>query len=76
MTVHHYFKKGRSVNPEYFKDFESFFKCSRKNSYDETGSQEDRHRKGSPRVSSAAQVSSLEIIAREIAAQINASEFK
>ena len=30
-TVHHYFKTWRSVNAEHFKDFESFFKCSRKN---------------------------------------------
>jgi hypothetical protein len=39
--------------------------------YDETGCHEDRHRKGRPRVSSAA-----EVPASEIAAQINASEFK
>ena len=30
MTVHHYFKTWRSVNPEHFKNFESFFKCSHK----------------------------------------------
>ena len=29
-TVHHYFKTWRSVNTEHFKNFESFFKCSRK----------------------------------------------
>ena len=31
MTVHHYFKTWRSVNLENVKNFESFFKCSRKN---------------------------------------------
>ena len=30
-TVHHYFKTWRSVHPENVKNFESFFKCSRKN---------------------------------------------
>ena len=51
MTVHHYFKTWRSVNPE------SLFKCSRKTikHYDETCSHEDRHRKGRPRVTSAAE---------------------
>jgi transposase len=39
--------------------------------YDETGSNEDRHRKGRPRVTSAAE-DKLELPASEIAAQINA----
>ena len=46
MTVHHYFKT-RSVNSEKLKNFEHFFKCCRKK-------HEDRHRKGRPRVASAA----------------------
>ena len=56
-TVHHYFKTWRSVNPENFKNFERFFKCSRKTikRNDETGSHEVRHRKGRPRVTSAAE---------------------
>ena len=40
--------------------------------YDETGSHEDRHRKGRPRVSSAAE----DTFIKENAVQINASEFK
>ena len=41
--------------------------------YDETGSHEDRHGKGRPRVTSAAED---KLPASEIAAKINASEFK
>ena len=43
--------------------------------YDETSSHEDRHRNGRPKVTSAAEVE-LELPASEMAAQINASEFK
>ena len=42
--------------------------------YDETGSHEDRHRKGRPGDTSAAEDNSLELPASEIAAQINASQ--
>jgi transposase len=44
--------------------------------YDETGSHEECHRKGRPRVTSAAEDTLLELPASEIVAQINASEFK
>ena len=71
-TVHHYFKTRRSVNVEHFKKFEHFFKCSRKNYQElwQNGSYEDRHRKGRPTVTSAAE----ELTAPKIAAQINASQ--
>ena len=42
--------------------------------YDETGSHEDHHRKDRPRVTSAADDSSLELPASETAAQISASQ--
>src|SRR4029434_7987477 len=56
-TVHHYFKTGRSVNPEDFKNFECILKCSSENHkrYDETGFHEDHPRTGRPRVTSAAE---------------------
>jgi hypothetical protein len=49
---------------------------SRKNNhrYDETVSHEDRHRKGRPRVTSAAEDQFTELPASEMAAQINASQ--
>ena len=55
MSVRHYFKTW-SVNAEHFKNFESFFVCAKTiQRYDETGSHDDRHRKGRPRVTSAAE---------------------
>ena len=51
--VHHYFKTRRSVNAEHFKVSSSAVATTIK-SYDETGSHVDRHRKGRPRVTSAA----------------------
>ena len=43
--------------------------------YDETGSHEDRHRKGRPRVTSAAEDKFIRVnCTSEIAAQINASQ--
>ena len=56
-TVHNYFKTGRSFEPENSKNFESFFNAFAKTikHYDETGSHEDHHRKGRPRVTSAAE---------------------
>ena len=57
MTVHRYFKTWWLVKAEHFKNFESFFNAVAKSikRYDETGSHEDRHRKGRPRVTSAAE---------------------
>ena len=76
-TVHHYFK---TVNSDDFKNFKKVsssavaktIKC-----YDETGSHEDRHRNGRPRVTSAAEDKFIRVnCTSEITAQINASEFK
>jgi hypothetical protein len=76
MTVYHYFKICKSVNLENFKTFESFFKWSLKN-----------HQAlwwnwllwGPPQESKTQlpllqRISSLELQASEIAAQINASQ--
>ena len=70
-----------SVNTENFKTFECAVAKTIKH-YDETGSHEDRHRKGRPRVTYAAEdkfmsVTSLRnghITAPQIAAHINASQ--
>ena len=76
MTVHPYFKTWRSVNPKNVKNFESFFKCSRKTikRYDETGSHEARHRNVDSELPLLQRISSLELPGSEIAAQKNASQ--
>ena len=53
ITLRH---EGQSIR-EHFKNFKSFFKCSHQNikRYNETGSYEDCHRNGRPRVTSAAE---------------------
>ena len=53
-TIHCYFKTWRSVNAENVKTIESAVAKTIKR-YEETGSREDRHRNGRPRVSSAAE---------------------
>ena len=57
MTVYHYFKTWRSFNLEHFKNFERFSSTVAKTikCFDETGSHEDRHSKGRPRVTTAAE---------------------
>ena len=75
MTVQHYCRIWRSVNPEHFKNFESFSckKCSCKN-HDETGSHENCDRKEDPELPLWQWLISLELVAPQIAAQINASQ--
>ena len=54
MTVHHYLKTWRSDNLENIKNFVSSSTVAKTiKLYDKTGSHEDRHRKGRPRVTSA-----------------------
>ena len=61
-TVHHYFNQSiRNISSAVAKTIKRF---------DETGSQEDHHRKGRL----LQRISSLEITAHQIAAQINASQ--
>ena len=72
MTVHHYFKTRRSVNPENVKNFESFFKCSHKNPQELWWNWLSW---GPPQEWKTLQgISSLELPSSEIAAQINASQ--
>jgi hypothetical protein len=76
ITVH-YFKTLRSVNLENYELRVSSSSAVAKTikRYEETGSHEDRHRKGRPRVASAAEDKFIrELPASEIAAQINASQ--
>ena len=57
MSVHHYFKTWRSVNRKMSRTLKVSLSAVAKTIkwYDETGSREDRHRKGTPRVTSAAE---------------------
>ena len=83
-TVHPYFKTRRSVNPKISRTLKVSSSAVAKTikRYDKTGSHEDRHRKGRPRVTSAAEdklirVTSLkngQLTAPQIADQINASQ--
>ena len=60
---------------EHFKHFEISLSAIAKTirRYDETDSHEDRHGKGRPRVTSAAEDTFIELPASEIAAQIKTS---
>jgi transposase len=56
MTVHHYFKTGQSIrNISRTLNVSSSAVAKTIKHYDETGSHEDLHWKGSPRVTSAAE---------------------
>ena len=74
-TVYHYFKTWRSVNTENFKNFESFFKCSRKShqalwwNWLSWGPPQERKTQSYL----CCRGCSLELPASEMAAQINAS---
>ena len=72
-TVHHYFKTWRSVNAEHFKSFKSLFKDSRKTikHNDEILSAIGKE---DPELPLLQRISSLELSASEVAAQINASQ--
>ena len=88
MTVHHYFKTWRSVNPEHFKNFDNFFKCRRKNhqalwwNWLSWGPQQKWKTQSCLcwrgffkfHFQFDFRMSSLELVASEIAAQINASQ--
>ena len=74
-TVHHYFKT-KVVNIEHFKNFESFYKCSRKNhqalwwNWLSRGPPQEKEDTDLPLL----QISSLELPVSEIVVQINASQ--
>ena len=74
-TVHHYFKTWRSVNPENFKNFERFFKCSRKKqprAIMKLALMRTATGKEDPELPLLQRI--LELTASQIAAKINASQ--
>ena len=67
-------QKVNAVNAEHFKNFESFFKCSRKNAMMKVALMWTATGKEDPELPLLQRIRSLELPASQIAAQINASQ--